>query len=357
MKDIVHIVGNRPQFIKLAVLYQELKKAGQVNQQIIHTGQHASPEMSDIFFKQLNIPQPDLLLQPAGNGHPDAFIADVTMSLQQYFSEQNNKVALVYGDTNTTLAASIAARRSGTPLFHFEAGIRTGDNSMPEEINRILTDRLSDTNYCCTFQNYQAMLDEGYGNSIKSRVVQSGDLMYDAFLKIPFAENKLVAEKNYVACTIHRVANILSKEKLSSIIEALNAIHKKIAVVLPLHPHTQKRIMEYGLLPSFIILPPIGYPEMKTLLAGSYYVITDSGGAAREAFFSGKKSVVVMEKPFWPEIIEASCGINTSADTEQIVRSFHQLPSLASNFQTPIFGSGNAAQIIAGDLLAYLNVA
>ena len=110
--------------------------------------------------------------------------------------------------------------------------------------------------------------------------------------------------------------------------------------------------MEYGLRPSFIILSPLGYPEMKSLLAGSSYVITDSGGAAREAFFSGKRSVVVMEKPFWPEIIQASCGINTAADTNQIVNAFHRLPSLASNFQSPIFGSGNAAQIIAMDITA-----
>lgn len=352
MKTVVHIVGNRPQFIKLAVLHRELQNAGQVFQKIIHTGQHASPEMSDIFFNQLNIPEPDLLLQPAANGHPDAFIADVTMSLQDFFSKHDQCIAFAYGDTNTTLAAAIAARRTGTPLFHFEAGIRTGDNTMPEEINRIITDRLADTNYCCTFQNYQVMLAEGYGNAINNRLVQSGDLMFDAFLKIPFAENKVVNQKNYVACTIHRAGSILSKEKLTNIIAALNVLHKEIPVVLPLHPHTQKKIMEYGLRPSFIILSPLGYPEMKSLLAGSSYVITDSGGAAREAFFSGKRSVVVMEKPFWPEIIQASCGINTAADTNQIVNAFHRLPSLASNFQTPIFGSGNAAQIIAMDITA-----
>lgn len=352
MKTIVHIVGNRPQFIKLAVLYQELHNSGKISQKIIHTGQHASPEMSDIFFQQLHIPEPDLILEPASNGHPDAFIADATMKLQQYFSSNKEIIAFVYGDTNTTLAAAIAARRTGTPLFHFEAGIRTGDNSMPEEINRIITDRLADTNYCCTFQNYQTMLAEGYTDAINSRIVQSGDLMYDAYLKIPFAENKITSEKNYVACTIHRAANILSKEKLSAIIDALNTIHKEIPVILPLHPHTEKRIMEYGLQPSFTILSPLGYPEMKNLLSESDYVITDSGGAAREAFFSSKKSVVVMEKPFWPEIIGASCGINTSADTSQIINAFHQLPSLASNFQTPIFGSGNAAQIIAQGIIA-----
>jgi UDP-GlcNAc3NAcA epimerase len=352
LKDILHIVGNRPQFIKLAVLYQELKSSGTVLQKIIHTGQHSSPEMSGIFFSQLSIPEPDIILQPINTGHPDAFIAEVAIALQDYFSSQKENIAFVYGDTNTTLAAAIAARRTGIPLFHFEAGVRTGDNSMPEEINRILTDRLADTNYCCTSQNYQTMLAEGYGSVISSRVIQTGDLMYDAFLKVPFAEKKQVAEKNYVACTIHRAANILSKEKLSAIVEALNTIHKEIPVIMPLHPHTQKRIAEYALQPAFIILPALGYPEMKTLLVDATYVITDSGGAAREAFFCGKKSVVIMDKPFWPEIIETSCSISSIAETNQILKTFGQLPSLVSDFQSPIFGSGNAAQLIAKDILS-----
>lgn len=351
MKDILHIVGNRPQFIKLAVLYQELKNSGKVSQKIIHTGQHSSPEMSGIFFSQLGIPEPDIILRPVNTGHPDAFIAEVTIALQEYFSLQKGSNAFVYGDTNTTVAAAIAARRTATPLFHFEAGIRTGDNSMPEEINRILTDRLADTNYCCTHQNYQAMLAEGYGASIDNRVLETGDLMYDAFLKVPFADKKNMAEKNYVACTIHRAANILSKEKLSAIVEALNTIHNEIPVVMPLHPHTQKRMGEYALQPAFTILPPLGYPEMKTLLSGANFIITDSGGAAREAFFCGKRSVVVMDKPFWPEIIDASCSISCPAETNQILKTFDQLPALVPNFQSPIFGTGNAAQIIAKDIL------
>jgi UDP-GlcNAc3NAcA epimerase len=352
LKDILHIVGNRPQFIKLAVLYQELKNSGIASQKIIHTGQHSSPEMSGIFFNELSIARPDIILQPVNTAHPDAFIAEVNIALQEYFSVQKDSLVFVYGDTNTTLAAATAAKRTATPLFHFEAGIRTGDNGMPEEINRVLTDRLADTNYCCTHQNYQTMLAEGYGTSINSRVLETGDLMYDAFLKVPFGEKKSFAEKNYVACTIHRVANILSKQKLSAIIEALNTIHKKIPVVMPLHPHTQKRIGEYALQPAFTILPPLGYPEMKTLLSEASFVITDSGGAAREAFFCGKRSVIVMDKPFWPEIIDASCSISSAAETDQLLTAFDQLPLLVSNFQSPIFGRGNAAQLIATDILS-----
>lgn len=310
--------------------------------------------MSDIFFSDLQIPVPDQMLQPKANGHPDQFIADTTVKLQDLLLTMPGALAIVYGDTNTTFAAALASRRTGTTLFHFEAGIRTGDESMPEEVNRILTDRLAGTNYCCTAKNYQVMLSEGYGSSIGSRVIQTGDLMYDAFLKIPSDENDLIPEKEYIACTIHRAANILRKEKLAAIIEALNNIHREIPVVMPLHPHTQRRMMEYGLRSTFITLPPLGYPAMKSLLKHSTYIITDSGGAAREAFFSGKKSIVVMDKPFWPEILEAGCSIASRAATQDIIHSYRQLPSLPSNFQNPIFGTGNAAAIIAQDLLQFV---
>ncbi len=212
MKTILHIVGNRPQFIKLAVLYKELAADNSVLQKIIHTGQHSSAEMSDIFFKELQIPEPDINLQ-INTSRADSFIAEASIFLQGHFVSTGSAIAFAYGDTNTTLAAAIAARRTNTSLFHFEAGVRTGDNSMPEEINRILTDRMADVNYCCTSLNYQTLMAEGYGTAINSRAVLSGDLMYDAFLKIVPAEKNISTEKNYVACTIHRVSNILSKEK------------------------------------------------------------------------------------------------------------------------------------------------
>jgi UDP-GlcNAc3NAcA epimerase len=352
LKTILHIVGNRPQFIKLAVLYKELATDNSVLQKIVHTGQHSSAEMSDIFFKELHIPEPGINLQ-INNATADSFIAEASVLLQEHFASTKNATAFVYGDTNTTLAAAIAARRTNTLLFHFEAGVRTGDNSMPEEINRVLTDRMANVNYCCTSLNYQTLLSEGYGTAISSRVVVSGDLMYDAFLKIIPAEKNITTEKNYVACTIHRANNILSRENLSAIVEGLNRVHKNIPVIVPVHPHTKKRMEEYGLKPGFTTINPIGYPQMKTFLAHSSYVITDSGGAAREAFFSQKKSLVVMDRPFWPEIISASCSVNCSPAADQIEKAFNQLPSLQGNFQSPIFGNGNAAGIIVKDILSH----
>jgi UDP-GlcNAc3NAcA epimerase len=352
LKTILHIVGNRPQFIKLAVLYKELSTAG-IPQKIIHTGQHSSAEMSDIFFSELSIPEVDKFLSIESNGDADVFVAKASNLLQEYFKTIDNTIAFVYGDTNTTLAAAIAAKRVGIPLFHFEAGVRTGDMAMPEEINRILTDRLADTNYCCTEKNHSAMIAEGYSTAIKSEVLLSGDLMYDAFLKIPVSEKNIIDEKEYVAVTIHRAANILSKENLSEIINGLNKIHKSIPVVMPIHPHTKKRMDEHGLIPEFIGLAPLGYSTMKKLLSDCSYIITDSGGAAREAFFSKKRSLTVMNNPFWPEIVEAGCSIKTSANAEGLYNSFLKLGSLKPDFETRIFGNGNASQIIREDILKY----
>jgi len=352
LKTILHIVGNRPQFIKLAVLYKELSSTG-IPQKIIHTGQHSSAGMSDIFFSELSIPKVDKFLSIESKGDTDSFIGKASGLLQEYFKTNNNNIVFVYGDTNTTLAGAIGAKRINIPLFHFEAGVRTGDLSMPEEINRILTDRLADTNYCCTERNYSTMIAEGYSTAIKSKVLLSGDLMYDAFLKIPVSDKNVIGEEEYVVVTIHRAANILSKENLSEIIYGLNNIHKNIPVVMPIHPHTKKRIDEYGLTPGFIALDPLGYPAMKKLLSDCSYVITDSGGAAREAFFCGKRSLTVMNDPFWPEIIEAGCSIKTSASAEHLLNSFLKLNSLKPDFETRIFGNGNASQIIKEDILKY----
>lgn len=352
LKTILHIVGNRPQFIKLAVLYKELSSVG-IPQKIIHTGQHSGAEMSDIFFSELSIPEVNKFLSIESNGDADSFIGKASGLLQEYFKMISNSIVFVYGDTNTTLAAAIASKRVGLPLFHFEAGVRTGDLSMPEEINRVLTDRIADTNYCCTKRNLSSMMAEGYSSAIKSRLILSGDLMFDAFLKIPSSNKKPIDLNNYVAATIHRAANILSKENLSEIIKGLNRIHKGIPVVMPIHPHTRKRINEYNLSAEFITIDPLGYPAMKRLLSDCSYVITDSGGAAREAFFTKKRSLTVMENPFWPEIIEVGCSVKVTPSADHLYRSFSKLSSLTPDFESAIFGNGNAAQIIKEDILQF----
>jgi UDP-GlcNAc3NAcA epimerase len=354
LKTILHIVGNRPQFIKLAVLYNELAKDSHLQQKIIHTGQHYSHNMSDIFFDELNIPQPDINFN-IQNASVTLFIDEAVEALQKYFLQQENAVVFVYGDTNTTLAAAKAAASCTLPLMHFEAGVRTHDNNMPEEINRLATDKLADVNYCCTEHNLLTLQQEKLAKAIHSDIILTGDLMLDAFLKIKASHKKMVTHEEYVVCTIHREANLSSKANLSNIIAALNKIDEDIPVVMPVHPHTQKKMKEYGIVPSFTLLPPLGYPDMKSLLAQSSYVITDSGGTSREAYFLQKKSLIIMDKPFWPEILEQQCSINTVAIESTIIEKFNLLPSLLSNFCTNIFGQGNAAENIHQHLSAYLS--
>lgn len=353
MKQIIHIVGNRPQFIKLAVLYKAIAASGIARQVILHTGQHSSHEMSGIFFNELALPDPDIRLQ-IDNTDPDLFTAMVTRQLQTYLADQKPSTVLIYGDTNTTRAAAIAAARTGQNLHHFEAGVRTGDLKAPEEVNRLIADRLSSTHYCCTSYNLQTLKAEGFGTAITAHPVFTGDLMLDAYLKIPEKEGFRAETVPYIGCTIHRAENIQVTENLKAIIAALNALHQQIPVIMPLHPHTQKKIEAAGAAIAFRTIAPLGYPEMKAFIKQAAFMITDSGGVSREAYFAAKRSLVVMEQPVWPEIIRAGAGISTPPVTAAILAAFSRLVQLNPDFTTAIFGNGNAAQKVCDQLSASL---
>ena len=348
-KTIIHIVGNRPQFIKLAVLYDAIAKHTSCNQFIIHTGQHSSAIMSDVFFNELSIPLPNIQLNIEA-ATADEFIGKAAAQIHSILSQRKeDDFVFVYGDTNTTLAASLAAKRCQKKLFHFEAGVRTADTSMPEEINRVVSDRLANIHYGCTRKNVETLLSEGFGSSIPSQVIHSGDLMLDAFLHIAPGK-KITTSASYIACTIHRAANIINRENLYQIVAALHEIHQQTEVIVPLHPHTAKRLKEFDIKTAFTVIEPLGYREMKRFICEADYVITDSGGASREAFFAKKKSLIVMEHPFWPEIVEASAALHCRADKEAMINNFSALPNLQPRFDSGIFGNGNAAIKIAEHL-------
>ncbi|MBO9596107.1 MAG: UDP-N-acetylglucosamine 2-epimerase [Niabella sp.] len=349
MKQIIHIVGNRPQFIKLAVLYKAIAARKIARQLILHTGQHHSQEMSGVFFDDLALPAPDIRLQ-VENTDPDLFIAHTTKQIQQYLAEEKPGTVIIYGDTNTTYAAAIAAARTGQLLHHFEAGVRTGDLKAPEEINRLLADRLSSVHYCCTMHNLQTLKAEGFGTAITASPVFTGDLMLDAYLKIPEDVSFRPETGAYVACTIHRAENILIKKNLEAIINALNELHQQIPVIVPLHPHTQKRIAAAGVPVSFSVMPPLGYPQMKAFIKQAGFVITDSGGVSREAYFAEKPSLVIMERPVWPEIIRSGAGMACAPNREAILSAFVRLAQLTPGYEAALFGYGNAAQQICDHL-------
>lgn len=340
--NIVHIVGNRPQFVKLGILHKAIADAGFARQIIIHTGQHASYEMSDIFFEQFSLPPADFQLT-VNNVSADLFIGEASTAIQPILAAQPDCVVLVYGDTNTTLAGALAASRTGRRLLHFEAGVRTGEMTMPEEINRLLTDRLAQVNYCCTELNYSNLQAEGYGKAIDNTVLQTGDLMYDAFLQTGIAATPPTTSTGYIACTIHRAGNITNPVLLHNIITALNSIHRQQEVIVPLHPHTAKRMAAFGLEPAFTTIAPLGYLEMKRFLQEAALVITDSGGTARESYFFKKKSLVVADHPFWPEIIQAGAALHCSARDNDMIQALSQLQSMDASFDLPLFGKGDAA--------------
>ena len=334
-------------------MYNELAQDKNIQQIIVHSGQHFSDDMSGLFFRDLNIPSPNVNFNLEGLSR-NKFIGAAADKFEDYFDHLKDAAVFVYGDTNTTLAAAMAAKKKGLRLLHFEAGVRTYDNQMPEEINRILTDRLSDVNYCCTQKNYQTMQKESYGTAIANDLQLSGDLMLDAFLKIEPSQQQLTPHSQYIVSTIHREANLSNSSNLKNIIGALNEIHLSIPVLMPVHPHTKKRIEEYGIECSFEMLSPLGYPEMKNLLSGATAVVTDSGGMSREAYFLKKKSVVIMDDVFWPEITDAQCSLQCKAEKKMILQKFDQLSSLNADFNTALFGTGIAAENIHQHLYEYL---
>lgn len=359
----VHIVGNRPQFVKLSLLYRAWERRGAERPLIIHTGQHFSDNMSNAFFEEFQIPAPDHQLNI--NGYPHAeMIGRMLVALDGVLADEKPDGVIVYGDTNTTLAGALAAKKRNIPLAHVESGIRTGKEDMPEESNRYLTDRLADLNFACTYLGVENLRREGYtvgkGGAIASLVYNTGDLMLDAALLFKDTARKQssllrqlgLEGKPFVLATIHRAENLDHPEALREILQALHMLNQRIPVVLPVHPRTRQMIDQHRIAIEFITIPPIGYLDMMALIQACQHVITDSGGLSREAFFFCKPSVIVMEQPFWPEILEHGPCLQANADCADIVAKFHALETSRAPFQTELFGDGHAAEKITDILLA-----
>jgi UDP-GlcNAc3NAcA epimerase len=358
---IAHIVGNRPQFIKLALLHRELEKERAGSSLIIHTGQHFDNNMSDVFFRELRIPMPDHQLQIHSLSH-NAMIGKMLTDIDGILDREKPACVVVYGDTNTTLAGALAAKKRNIPLAHVEAGIRTGQEDMPEESNRYLTDRMSDFNFACTELGLENLRKEGFGGgTIPSRVYNTGDLMYDASLlfqqqiagSLPSSVfNALNPDgKAFVLATIHRAENTENIAHLRSIVEALNILHRSLPVIFPLHPKTSHILSEHRIPVDFQITAPLGHFDMLSLLHASQAVITDSGGLSREAFFFSKPTLVVMRNPFWPEIFLHGNCLQATASTREITEKINLLLESGKPFGKGIFGDGHAARKISKILL------
>lgn len=346
---IVSVIGARPQFIKAAAVSRVLRSLAGVREILVHTGQHYDENMSDIFFRQLDIPEPDFNLEVGSGSHAWQTgmmlkgVEDVLLSEKPDFS-------LVYGDTNSTLAGALASVKLHIPVAHVEAGLRSFNRMMPEEINRIVTDRVSDILFAPTPTAIKNLESEG----LSGNTMFSGDVMYDSVLYY----SRLVDSAgdqyrtpglpaDFLLATIHRAENTDNLSNLQNIFAAFGQSGRNI--VLPLHPRTAKLVSSGIIVPPRVrIIQPVGYLEMLWLTKHSSKVLTDSGGLQKEAYFLGKQCITMRTETEWVETLHDGWNIVTGPDREKILDAIAgPLPEAPRRNE---FGDGRSAEIIAGHL-------
>lgn len=349
---IVTIIGARPQFIKAASLSREVLKTNNVEEVIVHTGQHFDANMSDVFFDEMQIPKPKYNLNINSLDH-GAMTGRMLEGIEEVLIKEKPDWLLVYGDTNSTLAGALAARKIHIKVAHVEAGLRSFNMQMPEEVNRILTDRISDVLFCPTQVAVDNLQNEGFEN-FNSRIVNVGDIMYDSALFYSQLSKNQILERfheDYILTTIHRAENTDNKQKLVNIFKALDEINKKYKVVLPLHPRTKKLIEKYKIKTSITLIQPVGYLEMISLITNSKAVITDSGGLQKEAYFFEKRCFTLRDQTEWVELINAGCNelIDVLKDNiaAVVLNKINNIP----DFSEKIYGNGTTSKQILDFLL------
>lgn len=345
---ILSIVGARPQFVKAAAVSRAILEYPQLEESIVHTGQHFDAGMSDIFFRELEIPKPSTCLNIHGGTHGE-MTGRMLIELDRLLVERRPDCVLVYGDTNSTLAGALSAAKLHMPVAHVEAGLRSFNMSMPEEINRILTDQISRYLFCPTEEAMANLLQEGFERRGVS-VVKTGDVMLDAaqlFQPLARAPHADLPDR-FVLATIHRAENTDDPQRLAEIVAGLNAVHGELMpVVLPLHPRTRGAIARQGLSLQCTTLEPVGYLQMLWLLERCSMVATDSGGLQKEAYFFGKPCVTVRDQTEWVELVELGANLLTPPDRRSVVDNAREALSLDIQPDLTIYGGGASARSIA----------
>ncbi len=353
---LITIVGARPQFIKAAAVSRAVSKTKRIKEIIVHTGQHFDSNMSDIFFKEMDIPAPDYNLGVHGLTH-GRMTGQMLMKIEEVLLIEKPDLVMVYGDTNSTIAGALAATKIHIPVAHVEAGLRSFNNAMPEEINRILTDRISNLLFCPT-DNALVNLDrEGFKN-YDCKIIKSGDVMLDAAMY--YAEqssdrSKIIDElklNDFCLATIHRAENTDSSEKLRNIFRALVEVSQEIVVVLPLHPRTKKIIQGLAIdTKRIMVIDPVGYFDMIELLKNCRIVFTDSGGLQKEAFFFSKPCITLRDETEWVELVEYGYNILAGGSKEFILDSYKKMITKNVVFNPSLYGDGKAGDIIVKSLV------
>jgi len=367
---IATIVGARPQFVKSAALSRMVRDYSDIQEVIIHTGQHYDKNMSEIFFTELDIPIPKYNLNIGSGSHAEQ-TGKMMIEIEKILLFEKPDFVLVYGDTNSTIAASLTAAKLLINIVHVEAGLRSFNRNMPEEQNRILTDHLSNILCCPTQTAINNLANEGLFDgklqktidNVPLRVKNTGDIMFDAILfyqKFAFEKSTILEQlqllpNSYLLSTIHRPENTKSISKMLSIFEAYIQINQLI--ILCLHPGTKKYIESYGLeIPKNVrIIEPIGYLDMIQLQNNSKWILTDSGGIQKEAFFLKKPCITLREETEWIETINDDWNWVTGADSHNIISAYNKLQNIdfSNKIQNHYFGDGNAANKILNILANY----
>lgn len=362
---IVTVLGARPQFVKAAAVSRaiaahnaaQLDPASVLEEVIVHTGQHFDENMSEIFFKEMEIPRPHYHLAINSVGH-GAMTGRMLEKIEEILLAEKPDYVLVYGDTNSTLAGALAAKKLHIKVVHVEAGLRSFNMRMPEEVNRILTDRISDILCCPTEQAVENLQKEGFA-SFPSTIAKTGDVMQDAavFYSSFSAERSSIVDRlaskgrDFVLCTIHRAENTDDIRRCEAIVSALNEISQKMPIVFPLHPRTRKVLKANGQELAFDPIEPVGYFDMIELLKHCKIVMTDSGGLQKEAYFFKKPCITLRDETEWTELVASGVNVLAGADRNRILECFVASVGVRSVFIDGLYGNGDASEQIIRTLL------
>lgn len=374
---ILTIIGARPQFIKAAALSRAIQEhfSEVITEEILHTGQHYDENMSEVFFQELHIPQPHYQLQ-VGSGTHAMQTARMMEGIEKVLLEKKWDGVVLYGDTNSTLAGALAAAKCGVPVFHIEAGLRSFNHTMPEEINRLMCDHLAALLFVPTQAGMDNLEKEGivsdqnihFANGKKRKVYRTGDIMYDNALY--YGQTELirveglpeeVQDRPYILTTIHRNTNTDDKARLEAIVEALLVLAEEQEVVWPVHPRTKNKINE--LLTEELrsrllthghvhLLPPLSFLQMTALESHATMIVTDSGGVQKEAYFHRKPSLILRPETEWVEIVEQGAAMLCDAGKERILEAYGVMKERRLDFP-PLFGDGHTAEFILRRMLEY----
>jgi UDP-N-acetylglucosamine 2-epimerase len=341
---IITVIGARPQFIKASALSKLIRKQRNINEIIIHTGQHYDYEMSSIFFEELNIPQPKYNLNIKSKYH-GAMTGKMMEGIEKILLKEKPDYTLVYGDTNSTLAGALASKKLNIPVIHIEAGLRSYNKKMPEEINRVLTDHCSDILFTPSKLASENLKNEGIK---QNSIINVGDIMHDVFLSIykKIKKNKI---KYDILVTIHRPENTNSKSKMINIIKNLNKLSKEYNILFPVHPRTKKAMGQYKILKllskKIKAIRPLSYKQAIYYLKYAKLLITDSGGMQKEAFFAKTQTLTIRNETEWPETIRARYNRLVNPKKNFIYTSVNKYIGSKGNSSKP-YGNGKTAKLI-----------